>query len=657
MNTEKTFTAEKHTGYVVGNSILAAEVTPTGRMYSNIRYNPSSFNWAENYIRETGEAGFEFVIDGKKYADNELSWNVEEKVFPVYRAWTQVSGLKIKVKAFAPIKAFDEIAIFTPAIVTTFSFENETDMEKEIILNQLWKVAKLTLPEAKVIDDEVFNAVFSGISFITSTKGNDFCARNKDNDLELETSYTLEAKSEKKIVFAFGNYHAENKHRNDCPEIADICSYIHSNTDMFSYAIDEFISYIPTVCSDKIAEYTRWYIQASVLLTKADKRGHLITMGYNELNQRDSFWTSFMHLVLFPDLEKRMIEVSCSYIRPDGKIPTTVLPVIERNFDIDINEYFCLRIARYYNFHKDIGFLRACFEYYKRAVLFIVNMDKDNDGLPEQCPPENPDCFWADWKDVSYIVGRKLAPHFSLLWLAVLKEGAKLARVLGDEGVAADYDARYKRAFEKINKPYTGNDEGGLWKDDHYAETWYDGRIENSILQDQTVGMFFDVVPADKVELIYKALRNNETEFGVRETYPYRAVSVDPAGTYHNGGIWPWLMFCDMTGRFKYGKGKDAVRFIEKLGYYDLEAPGDMRPNEYLHADTGENKGFEVQGWSSALLGTIYFGLFEINNDDGKINIKVNYTGNDFETKLVLPEGKGIAEISCRNSVVTVKIN
>lgn len=72
----------------------------------------------------------------------------------------------------------------------------------------------------------------------------------------------------------------------------------------------------------------------------------MITMGYHELNQRDSFWTSFLHLVLYPGLERRMIEISIANQTADGKIPTTLLLVIERKYDVDINEYFCLRIAR-----------------------------------------------------------------------------------------------------------------------------------------------------------------------------------------------------------------------------------------------------------------------------------------------------------------------
>lgn len=84
-----------------------------------------------------------------------------------------------------------------------------------------------------------------------------------------------------------------------------------------------------------------------------DKKGELVTMGYRELNQRDSYWTSWLHLVFYKDLERKMIEESIEWQQPSGKIPTTILPLIEREDDLDINAFFILRIARFYRYYHN----------------------------------------------------------------------------------------------------------------------------------------------------------------------------------------------------------------------------------------------------------------------------------------------------------------
>ena len=89
----------------------------------------------------------------------------------------------------------------------------------------------------------------------------------------------------------------------------------------------------------------------SISLTKWTDKDEVVTMGYHELNQRDSYWTSWTHLVFYKRLEQKMIEESIAWQQPSGKIPTTILPLIEREDDLDINAFFILRIARFYQFY------------------------------------------------------------------------------------------------------------------------------------------------------------------------------------------------------------------------------------------------------------------------------------------------------------------
>ena len=561
-----------HRGLTVGNSAIASEVG-NGFLFNNVRVNPPSFEQEKNRITPVGNVSLTVSKNG-----NNIPYTMEitENTYPIFRGVLYFeNGVSASFVSFAPITAGKSLDMFLPFIIMRWSFScgDSSNMTFELTFDA----------------DSGFVRIGDAFGIGSVKK-------------------TITAEKGTEIVALFGVFYEDSPWKNEFATAEELSLYGIGEFDRLFCGIEKFIGEIPAFGDGKVNEYIRWYTQAAVMLTKADKSGKVITMGYNELNQRDSFWTTFMHLMCFPDLERRMIEISAEYQSGSGKIPTTILPLIEREFDIDINEYFCLRISRYYRYHKDREFLKKLFPHYKKSVEFLLSRDRDGDFLPEQEPPENPECYWGDWKDVSYIMGRKLAPHFSLLWLAVLKDGAYLARETGEYECAVRYEEIYDAAYERINRPWNGTGDGGLWAGECYNEVWYDGKKRDFILEDQTVGMLFDVVPAERAEKIYSALKENECLCGIRETYPYRTGDDvwNRGGTYHNGGVWPWLIFCDLAGRYKAGRCDEVLSFIRTLGYHDLEKPGDFRPNEYLDGESGENCGMEVQGWSSAVWAVEY---------------------------------------------------
>ena len=566
---------ENHAGYVVGNSVISSEVFVGGGLYDIVRYNPPYFTEGENCIRTVGGIVPEIEIDGRTIPFGDISFEPIENTYPLFSASLSIAdGISADFETFAPITPGKSDDMFIPYILMSFTFH--TAVPHEVSLGM--KFYKYSTDKH---DDHVFMR-------IGDSMGTD----------EAETRFT--ASDGVRITGLFGIFDGRSPWRDRFSDDEQFSDYVLARYGELKDGIMRFIREVPDF-GGRLHEYARWYSQAAVMLTKADCGGNVITMGYHELNQRDSFWTTFMHLFLFPDLERRMIEISAENQRDDGKIPTTLLPLIERDCDIDINEYFCLRIARYYEYYRDKDFLERFFGSYKRSVGFILSRDRDGDMLPEQDPPSNPECFWGDWKDVGYVSGRMLSPHFCLLWLAVLKYGAFLAREIGDAVTADEYDRIYESAYRKINGEWDGTKDGGMFAGDHYAEIWYDGEKRDHVLEDQTVGIFFGVVPPERIGLIYSALKGNECKYGIRETFPYREGVSDRGGIYHNGGIWPWLVFCDLAGRYMNGRRDEALLIAERLGYYDLEKPGNYRPNEYLNGNTGENCGSEVQGWSSAI--------------------------------------------------------
>src|SRR5690606_20150693 len=155
-----------------------------------------------------------------------------------------------------------------------------------------------------------------------------------------------------------------------------------------------FSDMIPQTGDEELDTYLRWYMIPAISLTKLSKKGEVLTMGYRELNQRDSYWTSWLHLILFKDLERTMIEETIAHQKPSVKIPTTILPLIDREDDIDINAFFILRTARYYQLYHNHDMLSSWWPALKKTMDWLILRDTNGNGLPVQVS------FWGDWKDV-----------------------------------------------------------------------------------------------------------------------------------------------------------------------------------------------------------------------------------------------------------------
>lgn len=183
-----------------------------------------------------------------------------------------------------------------------------------------------------------------------------------------------------------------------------------------------------------------------------------------------------------------------------------------------------------------------------------------------------------------------------------------LAEECGDLAGGNNYRVAYQKGYETVNKDVK---EGGLWNGNYYCQIWKDGSVNDRILQDQTIGILFDVVPRERALRIIETLNTKSmTPYGVAETFPYYDDSFGyPSATYHNGGVWPWVSFMDCWARINMGRQEEAIDIIKKVGRADLVNSGDWSPNEHINSLTGENLGFHIQGWNAGLFGLVYFGL------------------------------------------------
>ena len=382
---------------------------------------------------------------------------------------------------------------------------------------------------------------------------------------------------------------------------------------------------LPRSGSPMLDRYARWYASAAVVLTRTaglsagnavhgSQLGHedklaydlsavpldrlTITLGYREHNPRDSYWTSIPHLLIWPGLERDMIYAFLAAQGADGSFQCCY-PTIFRYKCIDKTAYVLHRIYRYAAATGDWSLARACIETggVERGVDYLIDLSRAN-GLPEHYD------FRADWKDVRGVNERRYAPHSAFVTMAAWKGVALMAGRLGQPDLAAKCESAYARAYDTVHKDVS---EGGLWDGRQYVTIWRDGHADEVVQVDQVVGVLFGVIPRQRWPVVLDSIREVcHGPYGPRETYPYRPESVLPEpGDYHNGGVWPFTAGLEALTRVLRGGSEDereiARQILTIVGLNDLERFGDWGPHERLHGDTGENRGFWMQAWSSMM--------------------------------------------------------
>jgi uncharacterized protein (DUF608 family) len=580
-------------GFPIANFSLTANASQNGDFFGQILKNPGKLG---SWLSPQGSIAFSIEKNGKKHSFSEFKQKNIKRYFPFVNNSYEKSPLissKINTEAFCPLGINDLQTSSLPVLMLEMSCSAVRAENFNLLIN----VDSISSEVGFLGDNQTGSFVKTKNCCITSNSkilpaGND----------ELIVPLELKAGEKKTIQIVLEFYDKNQVYTNWFPVFGEAGLYALRMWDVLREKTSLFSAAIPATGDKELDEYLRWYMIPGISLTKCTKNNEVLTMGYCELNQRDSYWTSWLHLALFKDLERKMIEESIQYQQTSGKIPTTILPLIERKDDLDINAFFVLRAARYYRFYHDRASLAKDWLALKNAMDWLISRDKSEKGLPEQVS------FWGDWKDVSGVTERKYSPFSGLIYLSALKEMIYMSRECGDEPSVQKYDEAYRKGFEFINQPV---ENGGLWNGNYYCQIWKDGTVNDKLLQDQTIGILFGVVPADRAGKIIQSLNTMSlTPYGIAETFPYypQEFGYEPA-TYHNGAVWPWLSFMDCWARIHIGRTQEAISLVKKVAYADLVASGDWSPNEHINSLTGKNLGFILQGWNAGLFGLVYFGL------------------------------------------------
>ncbi|MDR2652128.1 MAG: glycoside hydrolase family 116 protein [Prevotellaceae bacterium] len=579
-------------GYPIANFALTVNVSENGNLYGKILQNPGQLG---EWLSDKGSINISLEKNNLRHSFSEFKQKNINRSFPFVRNSYDESpaiSSKIDLQTFCPLGINDLATSSLPALLLELTFSATSDESFNLIITPDSSLTK----DVQTCESNRYSGIVSRYYQMTCD------SKTQWKNRELTVPVSLKAGEQKTFHILATFYDDKWISVNQFGNIEELTDYVHKTWSVLKEKTDLFDNAIPQTGDKLLDKYLRWYMIPGISLTKCTQDNNVLTMGYCELNQRDSYWTSWLHLVLFKDVERKMIDESVAHQQASGKIPTTILPLIERKDDLDINAFFILRVARFYQYYSDKENLAEWLPALIKAMDWLISRDTSGDELPAQVS------FWGDWKDVRGVANRKYSPFSGLIYLAALKQMMFICKECGDNDNFKKYESAYQKGYAFINK---STKDGGLWNGDYYCQKWKDGQINDKLLQDQTIGILFDVVPEDKALKIINSLNTKSlTPYGIAETFPYYPAEFGykPA-TYHNGAVWPWLSFMDCWARIHVGKTDEAIELIKKVANADLVESGDWSPNEHINSLTGANLGFQLQGWNAGLFGLVYFGI------------------------------------------------
>jgi len=160
----------------------------------------------------------------------------------------------------------------------------------------------------------------------------------------------------------------------------------------------------------------------------------------------------------------------------------------ESNTWKDLNPKFVLQAWRDRTLDPDpAGYLAAVWPAVRDAIAYLAPFDTDGDGLPEHAGPDQTYDTWPMHGPSAY---------GGSLWLAALRAGSAMARAVGEETCAVEWDALFDRASASF--------EARLWNGRAYDYDGGGGPTSDSVMADQLVGQWYadaaglgDLVPPD----------------------------------------------------------------------------------------------------------------------------------------------------------------
>lgn len=580
-------------GFPCGNFAVAVNVTRSGRPLGLILRNAGRLG---RWLEPASGGSFHFAVGDSEATDGSMQTVKVRRRWPfavIEGSDPRLGPVSVATRVWAPVGKDDEDTSALPLIQIEVTLRNER--HDPCLVGVRWACGDILEDGACALNVRGLVGAQAGDRLVACDHP---CEWDPGLGM-LVAKETVAGNGEKRLRFLVVVFDPEGAAARRFADCAEVAAYAIHNWDDLYERTRRIEAAIPVADDAAADDALRWYTGASVYLTKCNSSGAVLTMGYSEFSQRDGYWASWPHLVLWPSMERRMIEESAAALGARGKVPTCILPNIERGDDLESNAYFVLRALRYATHWQDREFLQRLWATLRRAADWLV--DGSAQGLPTQRSVR------GESKDPHGVEMRFYSPHTCLLYLAMLSRMRSAAVEQGDAAGEERYAHAFAKGMQLLNMP-AGH--GGLWNGSCYVQAWQDGSTDNRVLLEQCVGIVLGVVEREKACLILKALEANWGPFGTRETWPYYPESFGyPGGVCHNGGVWPWLCFVESWARLIMGQRDIAMERIRTVAIADLEREEDWMPHEYLHGETGENRGAPIQACNGCLFGVVRFGI------------------------------------------------
>jgi uncharacterized protein (DUF608 family) len=339
---------------------------------------------------------------------------------------------------------------------------------------------------------------------------------------------------------------------------------------------------------------------------------------------------SFNILALFPDLQKRQMELGAKFQRADGRVHhffTPDLSAVDNGFDrVDMNQQFVLLTARDYLWTGDREHLRRQWPHVVRAMENTSLLDADGDGLPDHDTRRNTYDAWSFFGTPSYIAS---------LWLSALLAAARLAEDLGRRAQAARWRKVLRRGIASFEKK--------LWNGEYYS-LWVDGKDRDECcMTDQIDGEWFTsliglggCLPRERIVAALGAVMryNFSPEDGLRNaTYPPR--TKPRLSTYQNlQAMAPWTGIEYAIGSMMFDFGLVAEGWAVVRNIHERY----LRAGRYWnHVECGDHYYRAMSSWA-ILLGVTGF---KIDVPRGVVTFAPAIAGADLTAPWVSATGWG----------------
>jgi non-lysosomal glucosylceramidase len=188
-------------------------------------------------------------------------------------------------------------------------------------------------------------------------------------------------------------------------------------------------------------------------------------------------------LKMFPELERKFLELLTEAMRSDGYVPhdlgvhsldnptdgTTAPPKWK-----DTNPTYVLLVYRYYKFTGDRQFLDKVYSNVIKAFRFTLTQDEDGDGIPD-LEGQGDTGF-----DAMVVKGRD--SYTASLYIASLMALREMARIEGDEGTLREVEERLRKARSSFEELFNGR----------YFEPWRgEPEVRDAVFLAQLLGQWW----------------------------------------------------------------------------------------------------------------------------------------------------------------------